>query len=175
MVETPCAPSLSISWALLISGPRERMGRAPSLTASSTISTARSTPKQNPYSSASKTSISRFSPVFLDFAGRVSGGLLATLFTPLFPHFVAAGNAVVDPSDFPVKTVAHLRQQRFLEIADGMRHVFGHYCVGKIANLPQSITNRGANIVNAISTFLHGKTSRLTDSSIICFTPARVG
>ena len=60
MVETPWAPSRSISCALWISGPSERMGRAPSWTASSTISTARSTPKQNPYSSASKTSISRF-------------------------------------------------------------------------------------------------------------------
>src|SRR5437588_11424482 len=47
-----------------MSGPSVRTG-APTCRASSTISTARSTPKQNPYSLAKRTSITRFPELFL--------------------------------------------------------------------------------------------------------------
>ena len=53
---TPSWASRCISCLLWISGPRLRTV-SPAETASSTISTARSTPKQNPYSSASSTCI----------------------------------------------------------------------------------------------------------------------
>src|SRR5687767_5997328 len=56
IVATPCLRRRSISCSLWIRGPRLRTV-SPSSRASSTMSTARSTPKQNPYSSASKTCI----------------------------------------------------------------------------------------------------------------------
>src|SRR6185503_12162948 len=100
------------------------MGRAPSSTTSSTISTARSTPKQNPYSSASKTSIyvirlERF------LNRRAGGGLLITLFTPLFSELVAAGDAFVDPLNLPIDRGSDRAQRGFLEIAQRVGDVPG--------------------------------------------------
>src|SRR6185503_14105703 len=96
-----------------MSGPSERIGRAPSSTTSSTISTARSTPKQKPNSSASKTSMLL----------SCLRGLLALL-APFVSQFVATGNAVVDPLHFPLQSSGELGQQCLLQARDRVGDVF---------------------------------------------------
>src|SRR5215213_8836206 len=98
-----------------MSGPSERIGRAPSSTTSSTISTARSTPKQKPYSSASRTSMLL----------RCLRGPLPALLAPLLSQLVAARDAVIDPVHFPPQRISELAEQDFLNARHGMSDVFG--------------------------------------------------
>src|SRR5215217_2638657 len=97
---------------------------SPSSTTSSTISTARSTPKQNPYSSASKTSIGT-----LNRRSGGGGGWPLAPFPPLFSQPVAPGNAVVDPLHFPLQRGRKFSEHSLLEVGECMRHVFWQDCV----------------------------------------------
>src|SRR6185369_3479552 len=102
-----------------MSGPSERIGRAPSSTTSSTISTARSTPKQKPNSSASRTSM---------LLSRLRGPLPGLL-APLLSQLVAAGDAIINPVHFPPKRIRKHAEQGLLNARHGVSDVFGHNCV----------------------------------------------
>src|SRR5262252_1837114 len=131
MVVTPSWASRCISCGLWISGPSERTV-APSASASSTISTARSTPKQNPYSSAKRTSIV-FTRSTCRSGGAVAGSLGASLFAavlPVFPQSIASGHPIVNPLNLPIDAAADGGEQRFLQITYGVSNVVGQNGVG---------------------------------------------
>src|SRR2546423_5627884 len=98
------------------------MGRTPSSSASSTISTARSTPKQKPYSSASRTSM-------LLSCRR---GSLPALLAPLLSQLVAAGDPVVNPFHFPLERGCELGQHSLLQARERVCDVFRKNCVRTI-------------------------------------------
>src|SRR4030095_9504079 len=119
-----------------MSGPSERIGRAPSSTASSTISTARSTPKQKPYSSASRTSMFVLSCRAGSCVGR---GLPLALRAPLFSHLISPGDAVIGPLNLPIYQATNLVKYGLVEIATCVREVPGQDSVCKVTDLAQTI------------------------------------
>src|SRR5918911_712224 len=155
MVVTPRASSRCISCALCMSAPRLRMGW-PSSSASSTISTARSTPKQNPYSSAKRTSILCLLPFrLLAYASDAAAGCLSCATaaaptrraTPLFAQPVAARHTRVYPFDLLLHQPAHAAQKVLLQLAEPVRHILRQHRVRRVAQITQSIADRVARAV----------------------------
>src|SRR3954470_415908 len=101
-----------------MSGPSERIGPPPEASASSTISTARSTPKQKPYSWAKRTSIIVLCElVSLDNGFRCARARVAmTALLPLFAQLVSASHPLVDPLNLFLNGIPHAAPESLFEI-----------------------------------------------------------
>jgi len=69
----------------------------------------------------------------------------------------AAGDTFVDPFCLPVDEATDLAEHSFLQVAQRVGHIFRHYCVGKVADLAQSVANGLSAITNGVTTFFHIK------------------